>query len=73
MNDIEEKKQALIDILNDICDHAMCTRLTRCKDCRSFAEVTPNSYQRSIRVCIKGHNGYETFGCTEGEPKNVQD
>lgn len=43
--------------------------LVRCKDCRSFAEVTPNSYQKSIRVCIKGHNGYETFGCTEGERK----
>lgn len=47
--------------------------LVRCKDCRYFAEVTPNSYQKSIRVCIKGHNGFETFGCTEGEPRNVQD
>jgi len=43
--------------------------IVKCKDCRSFAEVTPNSYQRSIRFCIKGHNGYETFGCTEGEPR----
>lgn len=71
MNEIEEKKQALIDMLNDICEHALCTRLTKCKDCRSFLPVCITD--KTIKVCIKGHNGYETFGCTEGEPKYVQD
>lgn len=71
MNDIEEKKQAIIDILNDICDHALCTRLTKCKDCMHFIHV--NTSMHNTKICIKGHNGYETFGCTEGEPKYVQD
>ena len=97
MNEIEEKRQEIIDILDDICkhaidmdehemkmfydgyDYALRTKLTRCKDCRfflpvmldeSFADTDPKSvFVQTTKVCIKGHNGYETFGCTEGEPK----
>ena len=59
------------ELIEEGCSYTLRhTKLTKCKYCRSFAEVTPNSYQSSIRVCIKGHNGYETFGCTEGEPRN---
>lgn len=42
--------------------------LVRCKDCRSFLPVCITD--QTIKVCIKGHNGYESFGCTEGEPRN---
>lgn len=41
--------------------------LVRCKDCRFFLPVCITD--QTIKVCAKGHNGYETFGCTEGEGK----
>lgn len=43
----------------------------RCKNCAHFIHV--NTSLHNTKICLKGHNGYETFGCTEGEPKNVQD
>ena len=85
MNEIEEKRQELIDILDDICkhaidmderemklfydgyDYALRTKLTRCKDCVHFIHV--NTSLHNAKICLKGHNGYETFGCTEGERK----
>lgn len=103
MNEIEEKRQELIDILDDICkhaidmderemklfydgyDYALRTKLIRCKNCRFFlpvcipqfyADTDPKSVfcqdSLSTKVCAKGHNGYETFGCTEGEYLDVE-
>ena len=43
--------------------------IVKCKDCRYFAEVKSIPYPSLRYLCCKGHNGYETFGCTEGERK----
>lgn len=45
------------------------TGLIQCKDCRFFASVSASPYHAFTTICLKGHNGYETFGCTEAESK----
>ena len=74
------RKQLKEEFLAGFKEGCKAASLVRCKDCRFFlpvciseayADTDPKSvFIQTTKVCIKGHNGYETFGCTEGEPKN---
>lgn len=74
------RKQLKEEFLAGFKEGCNAASFVRCKDCRSFlpvcipeehyADTDPKSmFVQTIKVCMKGHNGYETFGCTEGEPK----